>query len=81
MENRMGTDHLMNNVPEVDNLLYQSLDIPKLTIAASNLGVWFLDLQTSTFLPSARMKELHGYFGQEEMSFEAVLAQIPKNIG
>jgi len=74
----MGTDHLMNNVPEVDNLLYQSLDIPKLAIAASNLGVWFLDLQTSTFLPSARMKELHGYFVQEEMSFEAVLAQIPK---
>jgi signal transduction histidine kinase len=53
-------------------------DIPKLAIKAANIGTWFIDEQTGTFLPSERMKELHGYLPEEAPSFEALLAQIPK---
>lgn len=53
-------------------------DIPTLAIRAANIGTWFIDEQTGTFLPSARMKELHGYLPHEETSFEALFAQIPK---
>jgi PAS domain S-box-containing protein len=56
---------------------FQLLDIPKLAITAANIGTWFMDEQTRTFLPSVRMKELYGYLADEEMSFEAALTQIP----
>jgi signal transduction histidine kinase len=78
MENSNLTNHSANNAPTPDVPPYQSLDIPKLAITAANIGVWFMDVQTGVFLPSARMKELHGYFAGEEMSLAAVLAQIPK---
>jgi len=53
-------------------------DIPKLAIKAANIGTWFIDEQAGTFLPSERMKELHGYLPDEEPTFEALLSQIPK---
>lgn len=60
------------------NASFQLSDIPKLAIEAANIGTWFLDEEAGTFLASARMKELHGYFPEEETSFEALLARIPK---
>jgi len=78
MENNTGTDPQGNPAPTPETRSFKSLDIPKLAITAANIGVWFMDEQTGIFLPSARMKELHGYLAEEEMSFEAALAQIPK---
>ncbi|ACU05076.1 sensor histidine kinase [Pedobacter heparinus] len=78
MENNTGTDPQEDPAPTLETRSFTSLDIAKLAITAANLGVWFIDEQTGTFLPSARMKELHGYLAEEEMSFEAALVQIPK---
>ncbi|TCC93066.1 sensor histidine kinase [Pedobacter hiemivivus] len=61
-----------------ESALFQLPDIPKLAIKAANIGTWFIDERTGTFLSSIRMKELHGYHPQEQPSFEALLAQIPK---
>ncbi|MDQ0638350.1 PAS domain S-box-containing protein [Pedobacter sp. W3I1] len=76
MEDNTGIDHPANNATDPKVIPYQSLDIPRLAIAAANIGTWFMDEQSGTFLPSARMKEMHGYFAEEEMSLEAVLVQI-----
>jgi two-component system sensor histidine kinase VicK len=76
MEGNTGTDHPANNAPDPDVIPYQSLDIPRLAITAANIGTWYMDEQSGTFLTSARMKEMHGYYAEEEMSLEAVLAQI-----
>lgn len=78
MERNQGIDQTANKVPDPDILPSHPLDIPKLAITAAKIGTWFINEQTGMFLPSARTKELHGYDAEEEMSFEAALAQIPQ---
>lgn len=78
MEKKTGMNALSENNPKLDLVTpFHLLDIPKLAVASANIGTWFLDQETSTFLSCARMKELFGYLPDEEMSFEAAIAQIP----
>lgn len=78
MEKKTEGKTVAENNPKPDLVTpFHLLDIPKLAVASANIGTWFLDEETQTFLPSPRMKELFGYSPDEELTFEAVLAQIP----
>jgi PAS domain S-box-containing protein len=55
---------------------YRILELSLLAVEAANVGTWLIDEATRVFIPSARLKELYGYNADEEMSYEASLAQI-----
>lgn len=48
----------------------------RLAINAANFGTWFIHSVTREFITDARLKELFGYYTDEELSIEAALAQI-----
>ena len=78
MENNFGLNAPTQAEPKPDiTPIIETSDIPRLAVNAAGIGTWFMDQQTQTFLPSARMKELHGFQPEEEMSFQEVLLQIP----
>ena len=47
-----------------------------LAIDAANFGTWFIQSVTREFITDARLKELFGYYPDEELSIEQALAQI-----
>lgn len=48
----------------------------RLAIDAANFGTWFIHSVTREFVTDARLKELFGYFPDEDLSIEQALAQI-----
>jgi PAS domain S-box-containing protein len=48
----------------------------RLAIDAANFGTWFIHSATREFITDARLKELFGYYPDEELSIEQALAQI-----
>ncbi|MES2276610.1 MAG: PAS domain-containing protein [Bacteroidota bacterium] len=48
----------------------------RLAIEAANFGTWFIHSVTREFITDARLKELFGYYPDEELSIEDALAQI-----
>jgi PAS domain S-box-containing protein len=48
----------------------------RLAIDAANFGTWFIHSVTREFITDARLKELFGYFPDEDLSIEQALAQI-----
>lgn len=48
----------------------------RLAIEAANFGTWFIHSVTREFITDARLKELFGYYPDEEFSIEQALAQI-----
>ncbi|TDQ11221.1 PAS domain-containing protein [Pedobacter metabolipauper] len=48
----------------------------RLAIDAANFGTWFIHSVTREFITDARLKELFGYYPQQELSIEQALAQI-----
>ena len=48
----------------------------RLAINAANFGTWFIHSVTREFLTDARLKELFGYYPDEDLSIEQALAQI-----
>ncbi|GAA4925413.1 PAS domain-containing protein [Mucilaginibacter defluvii] len=48
----------------------------KLAIEAANFGTWFIHSVTREFITDARLKELFGYYPDEDLSIEQALAQI-----
>lgn len=48
----------------------------RLAINAANFGTWFIHSVTREFITDARLKELFGYYPEEELSVEQALAQI-----
>lgn len=48
----------------------------RMAIAPANLGIWRIDIQTREFFPSVRCKELFGFYPDEKMPYNAVVAQI-----
>src|SRR4051812_40155342 len=55
---------------------FHLLDISKIAVQSANIGTWFLDEQSRTFIASDRMKELFGYQTDEEMSFEDAIGRV-----
>jgi two-component system sensor histidine kinase VicK len=49
----------------------------RFSIEAANVGTWFMDVATRHFVPSPRLKEMFGFYTDEEVSYEAITAQIP----
>jgi two-component system sensor histidine kinase VicK len=56
----------------------QAEEMLRLSIEAANVGTWYMDVNTRNFIPSSRMKELYGYYPHEEVSYDAVINQIPE---
>ena len=48
----------------------------RLAIDAADLATWYLDINSGTFIPSPRLKELFGYYPEEEMPLSAAIDQI-----
>ncbi|NEU09591.1 PAS domain-containing protein [Flavihumibacter sp. R14] len=48
----------------------------RLAISAANFGTWYLQSVTREFITDARLKELFGYYPDEDLSIEQALAQI-----
>ncbi|WP_294246786.1 ATP-binding protein [uncultured Chryseobacterium sp.] len=48
----------------------------QVAISSANLGVWHMDLRTREFFPSPKLKELFGFYPDEEMPYEAAVVQI-----
>lgn len=48
----------------------------RLAIDAANFGTWFIHSKTREFVTDARLKELFGYYPDEDLSIEQALAQI-----
>jgi PAS domain S-box-containing protein len=48
----------------------------RLAINAANFGTWFIHSVTRQFVTDARLKELFGYYPDEDLSIEQAIAQI-----
>ncbi len=48
----------------------------RLAIESAEMGTWYMDVETRGFVPLSRMKALFGFDSQEDMSYEAAIAQI-----
>jgi PAS domain S-box-containing protein len=48
----------------------------RLAINAAKLGTWYIHSVTREFITDARLKELFGYYPDEELSVEQALAQV-----
>ena len=48
----------------------------RLAIDAANFGTWYIHSVTREFITDARLKELFGYYANEELSIEQAIAQI-----
>ncbi len=48
----------------------------RLAIDAANFGTWFLHSKTREFVTDARLKELFGYYPDEDLTIEQALAQV-----
>jgi PAS domain S-box-containing protein len=48
----------------------------RLAISAANFGTWFIHSGTREFITDARLKELFGYYPDEDLSIEQALAQV-----
>lgn len=56
----------------------QAEEMLRLSIEAANVGTWHMDVATRKFIASTRMKELYGYYPDEEVSYDDVLNRIPE---
>lgn len=64
------------DLKDITNRLLNNEEILQLAISSANLGIWYLDVKTHAFVPSPRLKEMFGFYPDEEMPFEAAVAQI-----
>lgn len=48
----------------------------RLALDAANFGTWFIHSETRQFVTDARLKELFGYYPDENLTIEQALAQI-----
>ncbi|MDT3403613.1 ATP-binding protein [Mucilaginibacter terrae] len=49
----------------------------RLAVQSAELGTWYIDANTREFTSSARLKEMFGFYADEDMSYEASINQIP----
>ncbi|MFD2598712.1 ATP-binding protein [Sphingobacterium corticis] len=56
--------------------LTESRESLQMALASANLGTWYINADTLEFLPSDRLKELFGFYADDEMPYEAAIEQI-----
>lgn len=70
-----------NDITELKKI-QQELNISNkmlgIAIDSAEMGMWSIDLKTREFIPSPRYKQLFGFHPDEEMSYEAAIAQVDK---
>ncbi|TCC92044.1 chemotaxis protein CheR [Pedobacter frigiditerrae] len=49
-----------------------------IAIDSAEMGMWSIDLKTREFVPSQRYKQIFGFYPDEQMTYEASIAQIDK---
>ncbi len=47
-----------------------------MAVESTEMGVWFVDMKTHEFNPSVRLKALFGFYPEDDMTYEAAVAQI-----
>ncbi|WP_294297508.1 ATP-binding protein [uncultured Chryseobacterium sp.] len=47
-----------------------------MAISSADLGTWYINAETREFYPSSRLKELFGYYADEEMPYVSALIRI-----
>ncbi|MDB5111837.1 MAG: domain S-box-containing protein [Mucilaginibacter sp.] len=48
----------------------------RFAIEAANVGTWYIDMKTKTFMPSPRLKQLFGYYQDDPMPYDIAVNQI-----
>jgi PAS domain S-box-containing protein len=48
----------------------------RFAIESSQLGTWHIDVATREFMPSVRLKQIFGFYEDEEMTFHTAIEQI-----
>ncbi len=67
------------SVPELEiQEPFETLDLARVALESTNVGIWIIDLTTRIFLPSPNSKELFGFATDLEMSFDEAMLQIPE---
>lgn len=61
---------------EANNKIEDSQIALKLAIEAADFGTWYIHSETREFITSPRLKELFGYYPDEDLSVEQALAQV-----
>ncbi len=51
----------------------------RLAVASANLGTWFMDVQTMAITFSDRLKQIFGYYLQDEIDFATAVNQIAES--
>jgi two-component system, chemotaxis family, CheB/CheR fusion protein len=68
-----------NDITELKKI-QQELNISNkmlgIAIDSAAMGMWSIDLQSREFIPSHRLKEIFGFHPDEQMTYEAAIAQI-----
>jgi PAS domain S-box-containing protein len=79
-EELTATNNELASVNEQLLLARQKIDESEialhLAISAANFGTWFIHSATREFITDTRLKELFGYYPEEDLSIEQALAQI-----
>ena len=52
---------------------FQKLDLSRIALESTNIGIWIIDLTTRIFLPFRYTKELFGCEIKKEMSFDGAM--------
>ena len=77
MDNINEQNTLRNSLPDSDpSEPFQTLDLARIALESTNIGIWIIDLTTRAFLPSACTKVLFGYTTDQEMSLDAAMSRI-----
>ncbi|MDB5109245.1 MAG: yycG 1, partial [Mucilaginibacter sp.] len=68
-----------NDITELKRI-QQELDVSNkmlgMAMDSAEMGMWSINLQTREFIPSPRLKEIFGFFPDEQMTYEDTIAQI-----
>jgi len=78
-QKRTGAIITFNDITELkkaQQALYNTNQLLNMTIDSAEMGTWTIDTETLEFIPSPRLKEIFGFYPEEEMSYEAAIAQI-----
>ena len=78
-QKRTGAIITFNDITELkktQQTLNNTNQLLNMTIDSAEMGTWTIDAETLEFIPSLRLKEIFGFYPDEEMSYEAAIALI-----
>jgi two-component system CheB/CheR fusion protein len=78
-QKRKGAIITFNDITELKKIqqeLDNSNQLLGMAIDSAEMGTWTIDIKTLEFIPSPRLKEIFGFYPEEDMGYEASIAQI-----